>query len=197
MPDRNLQPEPGIAAEDRTLRPAGLSRSENPALGEMIQLLSQCHRRLRHMLAEQLRRWELGDNEFLVLWLCNRASEHGVAQGELAEALGISAAHMSGLVERLRCRTLLTGRRCRLDRRRQLWFVDTPGQRLLEKIGREIDQLANALERCLPLPQQQLLVSLLGNLAEVGAAGVTWHRFDPRGESNWCGREARDARSRQ
>jgi hypothetical protein len=59
-------------------------------LGETIQLLWQCHRRLRRMLSERLTGTGLSDTEFLVLWLCHRSEPQGLAQRDLAEALGVS-----------------------------------------------------------------------------------------------------------
>lgn len=162
-------------------------------LGEVIQLLSQCHRRLRRLLAERLSRWELNDTEFLVLWLCRQSADHGLAQHDLAETLGVSPPHVSGLVERLRERGLLTGRRCRLDRRRQLWFLDEAAQQLLQEIRSELEQLAGALDQHLAVPQRQTLISLLRNLSLVGT-GTDLRLFDPDEQEETSGMEASDAR---
>ena len=53
---------------------------------------------LRRRLAEVAETFELSDTELLVVWLC---SGGGRMQVELAAAIGISPAQMSGLVERL------------------------------------------------------------------------------------------------
>jgi DNA-binding MarR family transcriptional regulator len=139
-------------------------------LGETIQLLWQCHRRLRRMLSERLTGTGLSDTEFLVLWLCHQSEPQGLAQRDLAEALGVSPPLMSGLVERLRQQKLLTGRRCQLDRRRQLWCTDDEGCRLLTRICAELQQLAASLDQSMSAQQQQMLTTLLRSLAAANAA---------------------------
>ncbi|MCL4204347.1 MAG: MarR family winged helix-turn-helix transcriptional regulator [Pirellulaceae bacterium] len=140
------------------------------ALGETIQLLWQCHRRLRRMLSERLNGTGLSDTEFLVLWLCHQSGPQGLAQRDLAESLGVSPPLMSGLVERLRQQKLLTGRRCQLDRRRQLWCTDTEGCRLLTRICADLQQLVVSLDQSISAQQQQMLTTLLRSLAEANAA---------------------------
>jgi len=173
--------------------PTGAADPASFALGETIQLLSQCHRRLRRMLAERLGGWVLSDTEFLVLWLCQRAGSQGLAQRELADSLGVSAPQMSGLVERLRQRKLLTSRRCRLDRRRQLWIVDVDGQQLLIQISRDLEHLTATLDRSLSPQQRQLLTSLLRRLADMDIDKPALKVFQPRDEEFNRGRETDDA----
>src|SRR5688572_10345792 len=72
----------------------------------------------RRRLAEQVAGCELSEQEFLVLWLCDEQAQSHRGQGELAEAIGVSAAQMSGLVERLRRRNFLRFERLGTDRRR-------------------------------------------------------------------------------
>lgn len=174
---------------------AGAAHPASFALGETIQLLSQCHRRLRRMLAERLGGWGLGDTEFLVLWLCQRAGAQGLAQRDLADSLGVSAPQMSGLVERLRQRKLLTSRRCRLDRRRQLWIIDAEGQQLLVQISHDLEQLTASLDRSLSPQQRQLLTSLLRSLADMELEQPALKVFRPSDEEFNHVREADDARA--
>lgn len=87
----------------------------------------------RRQIADQAAGAELSDQEFLVLWLCEEAPACR-GQGELAELLGVSAAQMSNLVERLRRRELLKFERHVTDRRRQVWQLTAAGKSLLATI---------------------------------------------------------------
>jgi DNA-binding MarR family transcriptional regulator len=140
------------------------------AFCEMLQLLSQCHRQLRRMLADRLNSLGLSDTDFLVLWLCHRAEPRGLVQRDLAEALGVSPPQMSGLVERLRQQKLLTSRRCPLDRRRQLWGLDLAGCRLLTQVCTELKQLTVSFDQSTSPEQQQVLSELLRDLAKIDGA---------------------------
>jgi DNA-binding MarR family transcriptional regulator len=84
----------------------------------------------RRQIAAQAAGATLTDQEFLVLWLCEE-SPSCRGQGELAELLGVSAAQMSNLVERLRRRELLQFERHITDRRRQVWQLTDAGKTLL------------------------------------------------------------------
>jgi len=110
------------------------ARSVVSDLRDRLHLLleaSAATRAWRARLAEQVAAWELTDQEFLVLWLCDDRSAAARGQGELATALGVSAAQMSGLVERLRQRDLLSVERLGNDRRRQAWRLSATGQEVL------------------------------------------------------------------
>ncbi len=79
----------------------------------------------------------LGESEFRVLWLLFQ-HQHGRArqsqaldQTELAERLAVSAAQLSGLVERLRKREMLDRVLDGGDRRRQLWRLAPAGEALV------------------------------------------------------------------
>jgi DNA-binding MarR family transcriptional regulator len=137
----------------------------NLAFCEMIQLLSQCHRQLRRVLSDRLGPLRLSDTEFLALWLCQQAEPRGLVQRDLADALGVSPPQVSVLVERLRQQKLLSSRRCRLDRRRQLWGIDHAGCRLLARIGTELRELSVMFDRSLSGAQQSELTALLRRLA--------------------------------
>lgn len=87
----------------------------------------------RRRIADQAAGAELSDQEFLVLWLC-ADSPACRGQNELAELLGVSAAQMSNLVERLRRRDLLQFERHVTDRRRQVWQLTAAGKSLLTAV---------------------------------------------------------------
>jgi DNA-binding MarR family transcriptional regulator len=142
------------------------------AFCEMLQLLSQCHRQLRRMLADRLSSSGLSDTDFLVLWLCHRAEPRGLVQRDLAEALGVSPPQMSGLVERMRQQKLLTSRRCPLDRRRQLWGLDLAGCRLLTQVCTALKQLTVSFDQSISPQQQQVLSELLRDLAKIDAVSL-------------------------
>src|SRR4051812_9473482 len=86
---------------------------------------SAATRAWRARLAECVAACDLTDQEFYALWLCDDGALAARGQGEVAMALGVSAAQMSGLVERLRKRDLLQVERLGTDRRRQTWRLTT------------------------------------------------------------------------
>jgi DNA-binding MarR family transcriptional regulator len=100
---------------------------------EQILAAGAISRAGRRRIADQAAGAELTDQEFLVLWLCE-ASPACRGQSELAEAVGVSAAQMSGLVERLRRRELLQFERHCTDRRRQVWQLTAAGKTLLTAV---------------------------------------------------------------
>ena len=94
---------------------------------EQAQRVLVCARRLRGRLEEQARLHGLSEPELALLWACTKAPPGGRSQCELAEALAVSSAHVSGLVERM-CRVgLLRGRAIEEDRRRHLWELTPAG----------------------------------------------------------------------
>ena len=131
---------------------------------ELIHEISKCHRLVRGALRKHVRRWEVSDTEFLVLWLCERARPTGMAQNELAAAVGVSAARMSGLVEHLRQRGYLISQRSDNDRRRQLWRPTPDGCEILHSIGVCLAESSAAWDSTISLQDQQSLVDLLRRL---------------------------------
>ncbi len=115
----------------------------------------------RQRLADEVAASELSDQEFLVLWLCDAQPLAARGQGELAAAIGVSAAQMSGLVERLRRRNLLRFERLGHDRRRQVWQLTSDGQTLLADLCRLLISRGEQLRGNLTGPQQQQLQALL------------------------------------
>ena len=80
-----------------------LSDPHADRLLRLVHWTSTASRHLRKRLAELAKPFELTDTELLVIWLC---SGGGRVQVDLAGAIGISPAQMSGMVERLRSRGL-------------------------------------------------------------------------------------------
>lgn len=133
---------------------------------QVVLQVGAAMRAARRHLAAQVATSELSEQEFLVLWLCEDAAAAHRGQRELAEAVGVSPAQMSGLVERLRVRNLLQFERCGTDRRRQIWQLTVAGQTLLSGVCQkllsatgatltsltpvELQQLSRLLERWLP-----------------------------------------------
>jgi DNA-binding MarR family transcriptional regulator len=177
-------------------RPAGLNSLRAPAqlesgtLVELTHELSRCHRLLRVWLQDRLRPWKIRDTEFLVLWLCDRFAAQGVVQHELAAAVGVSEAQMSGLVERLRQNGLLVGCRGEPDRRRQYWRLTAEGTDLLARVRAAVNEWpAGTLASCL-LPDQRALLQLVQKLAhDLADADAT----GGEGPSAAAGRLAKEA----
>ena len=158
-----------MAARDVSLSPPN---DQQPALRGWLRLVLQVGtvaRAARRQLAGHVAGSELSEQEFLVLWLCDDASLTVRGQGELAEAVGVSPAQMSGLVDRLRRRNLLQFERLGRDRRRQVWQLTAEGQTLLTDAccvlasaaphgnlnSAEQQQLLSLLERSLPTNDNQ------------------------------------------
>ena len=141
---------------------------EPPAelLLRLIHWTSAASRHLRRILADIAASCELSDSELLVVWLCQAA---GRVQVELASAVGVSPAQMSGIVERLRRRGLVAMHRPAGDRRRQVWKTAAAGQVLLSQVGQPLTELAAALSKSVAPPEQLQALSVCERVA--GTAG--------------------------
>lgn len=127
---------------------------------QLLLLVGAAARGARRLLAEQVAASELSEQEFFVLWLCNDAELAHRGQGELAEAVGVSPAQMSGLVDRLRRRNLLQFERLGRDRRRQVWQLTPAGQTLLAEVCQQLLH-GHKLPGELTAPEQHQLLALL------------------------------------
>jgi DNA-binding MarR family transcriptional regulator len=128
----------------------------------LVQRASSAGRALRRLLADHAAAADLSDAELLMLWLCG--DTHGMVQGELAAAIGVSPALMSGMVEKLRQRTLLEMQRSLVDRRRQVWRTTDAGRQLLADLRPVLVRLAEQLAAKLLPGDQQTLESLCERL---------------------------------
>ncbi len=129
--------------------------SADADLLRLVQRASSAGRTLRRLLADHAAAADLSDAELLMLWLCG--DTHGMVQGELAAAIGVSPALMSGMVEKLRQRALLEMQRSLVDRRRQVWKTTEAGRRVLADLRPVLVRLAEQLaERFSPTDQQTL-----------------------------------------
>jgi DNA-binding MarR family transcriptional regulator len=135
----------------------------------LVHWTSAASRQLRRRLAEVAAAIDLSDVELLVLWLCHGG---GQVQVDLAAAIGISPAQVSGLVERLRSRELVAMRRSATDRRRQVWRTAAAGETLLGEVASHFDALAAAVDGGVSTAQQQTVAALCRRLVEaVGQHG--------------------------
>ncbi len=130
----------------------------------LLRLVSRCERELRLALTDRIHRWGIHDVELLVLWLCQETADPGIAQSELVAEIGVSAAQVSGLVERLRRQKLLISKRCDSDRRKQYWTLTKEGVRLLDEIQADLSVVSHGLAKDLSIDEQRLLASLLQQL---------------------------------
>lgn len=140
--------------------------SQAERLMRLVHWTSSASRHLRRRLAEIAAVLDLSDNELLVVWLC---SSSGQVQVELAGAIGISPAQMSGLVERLRSRGLVAMYRLAGDRRRQLWRTTPAGQALLKQAIHDLNELAASIKSDLSDAEQQTAQTLCERLAQAAA----------------------------
>jgi DNA-binding MarR family transcriptional regulator len=141
--------------------------SQAERLLSLVHWTSAASRQLRRRLAAVAAGFELSDNELMVLWL---SIGGGRVQVELAGAIGISPAQMSGLVERLRSRGLVAMHRLARDRRRQLWRTTPEGQNLLADAANDLNEIASSIGRDLSEQEQQSAESLCHRLSEAASA---------------------------
>jgi DNA-binding MarR family transcriptional regulator len=135
----------------------------------LVHWTSAASRQLRRRLAEVAQRFDLSDAELLVVWLCHG---NGHVQVELASAIGISPAQMSGLAERLRARGLVGMHRLAMDRRRQVWRTSPTGEALLREVAGHLDELAAVVGGAISPAEQQATETLCERLVEaVGHGG--------------------------
>ena len=132
----------------------------------LIHGVSTASRQLRRKLAEVAATCDLSDSELLVVWLCRGA---GLVQVELAAAVGVSPAQMSGLAERLARRQLVALNRPARDRRRQVCRTTAAGEALLAKAAAPLAGLATALAERLAPHEQALLQSLCERLTSAAS----------------------------
>jgi len=154
--------KPAVAAE-----PGGSklppSDSQADRLLRLVHWTSAASRHLRRRLAEVAEAFDLSDTELLVVWLC---SGGGRVQVDLAGAIGISPAQMSGMVERLRSRGLVAMHRLAMDRRRQVWRTTGAGQTLLSHAGGQLNEFAAGVSGGLSDDEQHTAQALCERLAE-------------------------------
>jgi DNA-binding MarR family transcriptional regulator len=129
----------------------------------LIHWTSAASRHLRRRLAAIAHSFDLNDSELLVVWLC---SGSGRVQVDLAGAIGVSPAQMSGMAERLRARGLVAMQRPAMDRRRQVWRTSAAGKTMLSQAAVHLCDLADSLNGSLSGDQQQAAQTLCERLAE-------------------------------
>jgi DNA-binding MarR family transcriptional regulator len=127
----------------------------------LIHRVSSAGRALRRLLADQATAVGLSDAEVLVVWLC---TARGMVQGDLATAIGVSPALMSGTVERLRQQGLIEMHRVPVDRRRQVWRATERGQHLLGALRPILTALAEQIDARLPAAELALARDLCERL---------------------------------
>jgi DNA-binding MarR family transcriptional regulator len=120
---------------------------------------------LRDALAERTSPQGISEAQFSLLWACRQAPPGGLSQNELAQSLAWSAAHISGQVEQLRAKGLLTGHRRAPDRRRQVWQLTDQGHCQLETLFEALVVWFEQLEAQLSPPRRADLAELLRLLA--------------------------------
>lgn len=147
-------------------RPTSASSPDSPA-GRWVGLTEQislCGRLLRSHLAEQTERAGLSESQLSLLWTCLLAAPDGLSQNELAQRLMVSPALVSGLVEQLRRRRLLSGQRDKADRRRQVWRATASGRTVVQEILGAVADWASELDGRLGTRNVEHLGTLMSQL---------------------------------
>lgn len=105
---------------------------------QLLQSITRCKQSLKAHLASAAQPHDLSDSEFHLLWSFLPASASAASQNDLAAWLGVSAAQVSSLVERLRKKGWITGQRTATDRRRQVWQLTPAGRAVVEAVSQAI-----------------------------------------------------------
>jgi DNA-binding MarR family transcriptional regulator len=129
-------------------------QNQTDRLLDLVHWSSAASRQLRRCLGLLAQGASLTDCELLTIWLCLQ-SEAGLVQGELAAAIGVSPAQMSGIAERLRQRGLIEMHRQTLDRRRQVWRGTPAARQVLDNLRTPLASLAAGVNSALPSADQQ------------------------------------------
>jgi DNA-binding MarR family transcriptional regulator len=132
----------------------------------LIHWMHAASRQLRRKLAGVAASCDLSESELLVVWLCHGT---GRVQVELASAIGVSPAQMSGLVERLGQRGLVAKTRPARDRRRQMWKTAAEGEALLSQVATPLADLADSLSAGVSPADRELARSLCQRVASAAA----------------------------
>jgi DNA-binding MarR family transcriptional regulator len=94
-------------------------------------------RRASRTLADWVRRFELTEPAFLVLWSLREALARGMDQSMLAQRLVVSPAQISATVEQLSALGLIAQQPLTADRRRRLWQLSASGHARLAAMLRD------------------------------------------------------------
>jgi len=132
----------------------------------LTEQISLCGRLLRSHMVEQTEKAGLSESQLSLLWTCLAAMPEGLSQTALAQRLMVSPALVSGLVEQLRRRRLLTGQRDQDDRRRQVWRVTSSGQTLVQGILAAVTDWARHLDDRMGARNAESLATELGQLID-------------------------------
>jgi MarR family transcriptional regulator, 2-MHQ and catechol-resistance regulon repressor len=149
--------------------PLEAAEPSNDRLLRLVERTSSAGRALRRLLADQAAAVQLSDAELLVVWLCSESACHGMVQGDLAVAIGVSPALMSGLVQRLLERGLIEMQRSTVDRRRQVWRTTAGGRALLAALRPVLGSLAQQLDRQVSASDQLAVQGLCERLSAAAA----------------------------
>jgi DNA-binding MarR family transcriptional regulator len=127
QPSRKTQATPEVS-----VRPS----SEEALWSGVLLALERAQKQVESLLTEVAEARDLALPEALTLIAAQSLS--GVCQQrDLGDRLGWSPGHLSGVVERLRARGLLTAERLPQDRRRQCWRLTDQGQGCVAEIWRD------------------------------------------------------------
>ncbi len=159
--------------------PVGELTSRWVALSEELVV---CGRLLRSGLLCRSERWDLTAPEFSALWLCRRAPRSGGSQREMAREMAVSPAQVSGLVEQLRRKGLLEGRRAETDRRRQIWRLTIDGQATLDAVLADLDRATAELDQHWPAQQTSQLLAMLARLSQTAREELSPDQRPAHGE---------------
>lgn len=143
--------------------PASLPSGESPPLPDLLTLLWEAHHAMLAMSRHMERHVGLTGPQRLVLREVDR--QPGISPGELAAALGVHASTITGLVERLVGRGLLTRGARAEDRRSFSLHATAQGRALLGAPGRTIEAVVDTASADIPASELQATARVLQTMA--------------------------------
>lgn len=123
-----------FVAPTSSVAPAAIAPA---AWHELFQVLNRAKQELRDAIANITESMGMGVWSALVLIACHQTNVP-VCQSRLAQALNISPAQISSIVEALRKNQWVVGQRSEVDRRRQVWQTTDAGRRVAVKLMERI-----------------------------------------------------------
>jgi DNA-binding MarR family transcriptional regulator len=134
----------------------------SPLLASTGYLLARVGADSRRHFTRALAQHELNGSEFAVLMLLGAAP--GIAQGVLAEHLGVDARNLVPILDGLESRRLVERTASPSDRRRRLIQLTTGGRRLLRRLQRTGEEVEREFLAPLTTEEREALRALLMKL---------------------------------
>jgi DNA-binding MarR family transcriptional regulator len=145
----------------------------------LVRQLIKSTRHMRRIVGDVGIPLGITDTELLCLFCCVESSGDGITQNALAEEIGVSAAQISSVVERLKQRDWLTGCRGRRDRRRIYWRLTEAGRAMLCRLSTVLSPMARGWDREIPPSEFNRLMAAMRQLTRLSEQPAVLRRVGP------------------